>query len=252
LLSSFWSRRRPSKTDLPQPAPSLRDKFPEARDWELNLIRAAQPITMTSSERLWALLQAVSYLEANDIGGDFVECGVWKGGSSFLMAGTLVHLGSASRRIFLFDTFGGMPPPTDKDGDNAGRSAQKILKSEAGEKNSSLVWAVAGKSEVQQNMLRSGYPSDKVMLIQGDVRDTLETQAPRRVALARLDTDWYESTKHELDVLMPRMAPGGVVIIDDYGHWSGSRTAVDEWLAGCGFSPLISRIDYTGRLWIMP
>jgi hypothetical protein len=80
------------------------------------------------------------------------------------------------------------------------------------------------------------------------VEDTLPAEAPEKLAILRLDTDWYSSTKHELETLYPRLAEGGVLIVDDYGHYEGARRAVDEYFAETGQRVLLSRIDYTGRI----
>jgi O-methyltransferase len=80
------------------------------------------------------------------------------------------------------------------------------------------------------------------------VEDTLPDQAPERIALLRLDTDWYASTKHELEQLYPRLAEGGVLIVDDYGHYEGARRAVDEYFRAAGEPVLLNRIDFSGRL----
>jgi hypothetical protein len=93
-----------------------------------------------------------------------------------------------------------------------------------------------------------GYPKEKLHYVQGKVEDTIPGAAPGQIALLRLDTDWYESTHHELIHLYPRLSAGGVLIVDDYGHWQGSRRAVDEWIAQTGARILLNRIDYTGRV----
>ena len=104
-----------------------------------------------------------------------------------------------------------------------------------------------------RELLRStGYPSERVHVVRGAVEETLPGHAPDRLALLRLDTDWYESTRHELQELYPRLATGGVLIVDDYGHWEGARRAVDEYFAGAGPAPLLQRIDYTGRMAVKP
>lgn len=230
---------------------SIRAAIPEASETDIALISQALTISLTGPERLWALLHSVRYLEANEISGDFVECGVWKGGSSFLMAKALQMLGS-DRNLWLFDTFDGMVEPTEKDIALDGSSAKVLMERDKDRKKTSDIWAIAPESEVRDNMARSGYPLKQINFVRGDVKDTLQSETLRSVALARLDTDWYESTKHELAMIMPRMVSGGVVIVDDYGHFSGSRQAVDEWLREAKLHPLLNRIDYTGRVWIMP
>lgn len=225
---------------------------PEISQPQQEALRRASEISMTSIERLWALLKAVEYLESNRISGDIVECGVWRGGSSFLVASELANRRSFKRDLWLFDTFQGMNSPSEHDFRFDLRHAEQILQEELGSRKSSYNWGIASLEICQSNLLKSGYPKDKMHFVQGEVELTLEASAPQKIALARLDTDWYESTKTELDVLMPRMVRGGVVIVDDYGHWLGARKAVDEFLDACSPVPLVNRIDYTGRMWVVP
>src|SRR5207244_6492838 len=126
-----------------------------------------------------------------------------------------------------------------------GSAAAQLARSD---RQTGLVWAYAPIEEVESNLRGTGYPPDKLHFVAGRVEDTLQRYAPDRIALLRLDTDWYESTRHELVHLFPRLTDGGVLIIDDYGHWAGSRKAVDEYFATEGRRPLLSRIDYTGRI----
>jgi len=103
--------------------------------------------------------------------------------------------------------------------------------------------------EVKRNMEATGYPPAQISYIKGKVEDTLPAEAPAQIAVLRLDTDWYESTRHELVHLYPRLSPGGVLIIDDYGYWTGARKAVDEYFRDSLF---LGRIDDTGRIAIKP
>ena len=96
-------------------------------------------------------------------------------------------------------------------------------------------------------MLSTGYDIARTHFVAGDVEQTIPGVVPEQISLLRLDTDWYESTRHELKHLYPRLIRGGVLIIDDYGHWKGARQAVDEYLAETGAKLLLNRIDYTGR-----
>lgn len=208
------------------------------------------PYTMTSPERLSALVDGVRYLTRHEIPGALVECGVWRGGSMMAAALTLQHLGAATRELYLFDTYEGMPPPTEVDRDASGASAASLLHRTPRDQRS--VWAIAGLEDVQANMATTGYPSGYIHYVPGQVESTIPAQAPEQIALLRLDTDWYESTQHELRHLVPRMAPGAVLIIDDYGHWQGARKAVDEYLQETDLRVLLSRIDYTGRIATMP
>ena len=101
-------------------------------------------------------------------------------------------------------------------------------------------------------MQRTGYDPARMHFVKGDVLETVPQEAPERIALLRLDTDWYESTRHELDHLYARLSPGGILIIDDYGHWRGARRAVDEFIEKHRLRLFLNRIDYTGRLAIKP
>lgn len=212
----------------------------------VEIYELAKPFTMTSIERMAALYDAVRYLEANDIAGDFVECGVWRGGSSMNMALTLRACGNETRHLYLFDTYAGMSEPTVDDIDVHGRVAQ--TKFEKLNNNGVNEWCFASLEDVQRNLHSTRYAPERLHFVQGKVEDTLPASAPERIALLRLDTDWYESTRHELVHLYPRLVPGGVLIIDDYGHWQGARRAVDEYFAEHGLKPLLFRIDYTGRM----
>jgi hypothetical protein len=202
---------------------------------------------MTSAERVVSLVRAIEYVVDAGIEGDIVECGVWRGGSAMAAIMTLHRIGAAPRKVHLFDTFEGMVRPTDRDYTPIyGKSAVDILVSENPE--ASLTWAKASLDEVRRNIDSIGYPPDFVSYVRGPVEQTLPDQAPGRIAVLRLDTDWYESTRHELVHLYPRLEPGGLLIIDDYGHWDGARLAVDEFMQELGRPLYLSRIDYTGRV----
>ncbi len=209
-------------------------------------IARVMPFTMTSPERINALVTALEYIVRRGIPGDIVECGVWRGGSMMAAAETLTRLGDERRRLFLFDTFDGMPPPAEEDRNYRGEAASELL--DAADRSSAWVWAVAQLDDVRANMASTGYPDERIVYVQGRVEDTIPAQAPERIALLRLDTDWYESTKHELEHLFPRLSPGGILIIDDYGHWAGARKAVDEYLDEQNMPCFLCRIDYTGRI----
>jgi hypothetical protein len=224
-----------------------REAFPDLTDEECAIIDRIAPYTMTSVERQITLIRAVRYLVAHKIAGCFAECGVWRGGSSMAIALTLAQEGNAEREIYLYDTFEGMPPPKDCDRTADGTLAQSYLDGDP--TKGGHVWAVADIDDVRRNMAATGYRADRVRYVKGPVEQTLPAQAPRGpIALLRLDTDWYDSTKHELTHLFPRVCPGGIVIIDDYGHWQGARQAVDEYFQALGRPFFLHRIDYTGRL----
>lgn len=208
--------------------------------------------TMTSPERLFALYQAVDHVVANRIPGDFAECGVWRGGSAMMMALAASRLGDQDRRIWLYDTFAGMTAPTGRDIQAmSGLPAGAVLA--ANERTGdNPFWGIAPREVVEANLRGTGYPVDRFTLVEGDVLATLPAQAPDKLAILRLDTDWYESTRHELETLYPRLVRGGVLIVDDYGYWEGARAAVDEYFAALQLKPLLARIDFTGRMAIKP
>ncbi len=202
--------------------------------------------TMTSIERQFALFNAVRYLVEHDIPGDIVECGVWRGGSSMLMAEALLSEGSDSRSLYLYDTYAGMSEPTDKDVNLHGTSS--IAKWQRLQKGAINEWDYASREEVEKNLSATGYPESRLHFVEGKVEETIPATMPERIALLRLDTDWHDSTKHTLEHLFPRLSKGGVLVIDDYGHWQGARQAVDEYFKANGICMLLNRIDYTGRI----
>ncbi|WP_253712319.1 TylF/MycF/NovP-related O-methyltransferase [Bradyrhizobium sp. WD16] len=216
------------------------------------ILELSRRFTMTSVERTYALYQSVRYIEAANIPGAIVECGVWRGGSIMVALATLKALGRTERDVYLFDTFEGLPrPDEDKDIDVLGnRAIDGWLPHARGNERSN--WAYASLEDVRANIGLTGYPLDRVHFIKGMVESTLPGNAPGRIALCRLDTDWYASTRHEMIHLYPRLSVGGVLIIDDYGHFRGARQAVDEYLAETRTPLLLNRIDYSGRLAIKP
>lgn len=230
---------------------SLSNHLPvEATDQDRQIINQVRPFTMTSTERIWTLLKAIDYLEANKVPGDFVECGVWRGGSVMAMLLRLQQLESAPRTVWLYDTFQGMTPPTQEDIDAvAGISATQLMRTtEPGDGNN--VWCIAGRDDVERNVKSTNYPQSHLVYVEGDVAQTLPEISPKQISLLRLDTDWYESTKAELDILYPKLAIGGICILDDYGHWQGARKAVDEYFTQLTNPPLLLPVDFSGRIFV--
>lgn len=215
------------------------------------VIRRVRARTMTSPERLYALIQAVRHVSAAAIPGDVVECGVWRGGSMMAAALTFAECADTQRELYLFDTFEGMSAPTALDVSVDGQKASALLCAPRST-DAASPWCYAGLDDVRAGMGSTGYPAERIHYVQGKVEDTIPANAPARIALLRLDTDWYESTRHELEHLYPRLSPGGVLIIDDYGHWTGCRKAVDEYLDAHGIRLMLNRVDYTGRIAVKP
>jgi O-methyltransferase len=209
------------------------------------IIAKCEPFTMTSRARLFALYQAVKYLNANNIPGDFVECGVWRGGSSMAAALSLLEIGDRTRHIYMYDTYEGMSEPTEKDVDFRNTKIKDVWNRVT---RNDKVMCYATLDDVRENMESTGFPSERLHYIKGKVEDTIPGRIPEQIALLRLDTDWYESTKHEMVHLYPLLAPNGVLILDDYGHWQGARQAVDEYFKAHDLAPLLNAIDYSGRI----
>lgn len=210
--------------------------------------------TMTTVERQIAVLDAVSYLVDADVPGALVECGVWRGGSVLGMVLRLQQRGAAPRDVWLYDTFEGMTRPTDVDTSDYHPPALQLW-----EESDGRPYAHAfnedrfSEQQVRDLLVGTGYPNEHQHLVVGPVEETIPDRVPDRIALLRLDTDWYESTRHELEHLYPRVEPGGVVIVDDYGHWKGARRAVDEYLSRADVAaPLLTRTDYACRMWVKP
>ena len=225
----------------------------EVDDWERALHAEVAPFTLASPERVHALTESVRYVIRMGVPGAFVECGVWRGGSVLAMIRALQREGVSDRDIYLYDTFKGMTKPTDLDTSSFDIPAlDRWNESEEGEWSQRL-WPGWFNEElfnpdlVKEVLADTGYPVERLHFIQGVVQETIPGVAPDVIALLRLDTDWYESTRHELDHLYPRLERGGVMIIDDYGHWDGCRRAVDEYFAETNDPILLNRVDYSCR-----
>lgn len=211
--------------------------------------------------KAFALYEAVGYVVENGVPGALVECGVWKGASSALAASALVAAGRTDRDVFLFDPFDATwPDPDPVDGSIDGlTSADKQRDAEASRVLAAAADASSradrvglGLDAVRTTLHGTGYPAERIHLVPGFVEDTLPSRAPDRIALLRLDTDFYRSTLHELEHLYPRLSGGGVLIVDDYPVEHGAKRAVDEYFARLGARPFLHRIGVSGRLLIKP
>lgn len=197
--------------------------------------------SMISRERFVCNINSVKYIEEKNIPGCIVEIGVWKGGSilSMMMANKLYS--NNIREFHLYDTFEGMTPCLDVDKDLNNVSAKELVDTNP------FFRCIGHLSEVQDNIRR--HIDIVPQYHKGDILKN--TFIPKEIAILRLDTDWYESTKHELDTFYDSVVSGGVIIIDDYGHWQGCKKAVDEFLT---LHPNIKlqTIDYTGVFFYKP
>jgi O-methyltransferase len=223
---------------------------PESSFEDLKLITEVKPFTMTSPERIYGLLAAVRYVISNNIPGDIVECGVWKGGSMMAIAKELVALGAIERELYLYDTFAGMTSPTVKDSSGFERKSTQESFDSMKQNDGTCKWCFSSLEETRRNVDSVGYPKQRVHFVKGPVEETIPGVIPAKIALLRLDTDFYESSRHEMVHLFPRLVSGGVLLLDDYGHWEGQRTAVDEYLAQNKIPLLLNRLDYAGRIGI--
>ena len=221
--------------------------------WQRDVVAKVTPFTATDGPAIIGLLDAVDYIEANQILGEIVECGVFRGGSMMAAAlGLLHHTSQPRREIWLYDTFSGMTEPSSKDiRSRDGLKARAVHDKE--EKlpishQSDWYWVRAELEAVRSNISQTAYPDGLLRYVEGRVEDTIPRETPRSIALLRLDTDWYESTRHELQHLVPLMTPGSVLIVDDYHYWEGSKHAVDEYFSTAGLSPLWTRISSSGAV----
>jgi hypothetical protein len=221
---------------------------PDFDDALIALCERVRPYTLTSPERIAALRDTVRHLARAGVPGAFVECGVWRGGSMMVVALTLLEEGATDRHLHLFDTFTHMPFPGEEDVDLFGVKAADVFDQAA----EAEAFSYLSLDEVRAALEATGYPAERMHFVPGMVEDTIPEQAPAQIALCRLDTDWYVSTRHEMEHLFPRIVPGGALIVDDYGHFMGAKQAVDEYFAAHGPEVLLQRIDFTGRLVIVP
>ena len=261
LLAVTHARKKPGqrlariKTNLAREAskfarkllapPGMREAPPaypqDFSPFSKHLCKQVNPYTMTSKERVVNLEYATRHIVEHLIEGDFVECGVGRGGSMMAAAYTLLELGVTDRKLYLYDTYTGMARPTEEDVSFLGKRATD--KYEKKLKNGVSTWNNVPIEEVRENVGRTGYPPDNFELIAGLVQETLPDNAIQKIALLRLDTNLYESTQAELRFLFPKLSGGGVLIVDDYNKWLGQRKAVDEYFKEHGVRMLLTRVD---------
>ena len=210
---------------------------------EYEIIKLGMQYSMASWERLYANINSIKYLVNSQIEGAIVECGVWRGGSMLTMLETLKHYSVINRDIYLYDTFTGMSTPSKEDGIFA---HEKFKELQTGEDKSN--WCCADLNDVKSTINLSEYPNEKLHYVKGKIEDTVPGTIPDEISLLRLDMDWYSPTIHALTYLYPKVQSGGVIILDDYGHWDGCKQAVDRFVEENDVNLLLNRIDYTGRI----
>jgi hypothetical protein len=200
-----------------------------------SLYRRIKPLTMCSYARLLALHRAVIYIEKNDIPGDIVECGVAHGGSAAMMA---LSMSKPLRRVWMFDTFEGLPAPSEADPDH----------------HIGLLYTGAFRAsveEVQSSFQKLGIDG-VATIVSGLFQDTLPLWEPQPIALLHVDGDWYESVSATLNNLYDHVSRGGIIQLDDYGHWAGARRAVDEFMKSRGIAQPLRYVDFSGRQLVKP
>jgi hypothetical protein len=202
--------------------------------------------TLTPLKAMYAIYEAACYVAKAKIPGDFVECGVWKGGSSMIVAHAFLQFNASARRLYLYDTFEGMPEIGSRDADLGTGPFQLAMNITTLLRGGHSGVFYAPLEEVQKNMETTGYPSDRVVLVKGLVENTMPGTIPDQVSLIHLDSDLFQSTYHELTHLFPRLSKGGVLIIDDYGNWKGSREATDRYLKEQGITMFLKRVGDSG------
>lgn len=208
-----------------------------------------RPYTMTTNLEMYNLWAATNWIVDHRISGDFVECGAWRGGSAMVIAAALLAIGDRERRIFIYDTYEGMPDPSENDVAFDGDSPDVRKKIETGESGN---WLEVSREEVHRNVTSTGFPDERLSLVKGKVESTIPDTVPDHIGLLRLDTDFYESTAHEMKHLYPRLSRGGILIVDDYDAWQGARRAVDEYFdSGDAPRPFLNRMD-VGRIAVKP
>jgi O-methyltransferase len=215
-------------------------------------------------ESIASTMRFVEYVIRNNIPGDFVECGVWLGASPYVIAKALLRLGATDRRIYMYDTYEGFPygepidVPYSPDGNYAQllEATKEFRRVGGGDRFSGSTEMKAPIETTRANVEASGYPKDKLIFVKGLVEDTIPgavpATAPEQISILRLDTDHYRSTRHELDHFYPRLSRGGLLIIDDYGYYLGSKQATDEYFAEKKIPACLFRIDEHVRAFIKP
>lgn len=233
-----------SRTVPDNNAQSRRPEFPiDYEEAYIEIIKKTRGYTLTSHEKLYQLIGIVKYLIDNKISGDFVECGVWRGGSILAMIETLKLLKVDHIKIHLFDTFS----VNDMLETTAAIEEDKPFESSG---PVSLEQLSVDLESVKKLMRSTGYPQENIIFHVGRVEDTIPKSSIDSIALLRLDTDWYDSTRLQLESFYHKVENNGVVISDDYGYWEGHKKAVDEFLANNKLKPLLVRNDHACRFFI--
>jgi len=208
------------------------EKRDDGNDWP----PAAE--TMVGRQRLADVRFCVDAVLDDDVPGDFIETGVWRGGVTILMRGMLEAWGDRDRRVWVADSFQGLPAP---DGE--------AFPQDVGHDMSDVPTLAVSADRVRANFDRYGLLDDQVRFLEGWFRDTLPSAPIDQLSILRLDGDMYESTMDALEALYPKLSVGGFVIVDDYGAWEPCRKACTDYRERHGITDEIVAIDWTGVHW---
>jgi len=222
----------------------------ELNSFEKRIIDKAIKISTTTQERQWALIQSIKYIKDNNIKGDMVECGVYKGGNIAIIKSLSKKL-KINKKIFAYDTYDGMSEPSKFDIErNLNKSAKELLKEATKDNLKVNIWCYENLDSVKKNILKIARDTKNIFFVKGDVNKTLRVKKnlPKKISLLRLDTDFYLSTKVSLEILYPRLVKNGVLIIDDYGNWKGCKKAVDDYFKKNKL--WLHHVDYNCRMLI--
>ncbi len=228
----------------------LRSDIPELNDEDAALLSSIQGLSMTSKIAQWEYVRAIRDVEARGIPGDLVECGVWRGGN-LALAGLVRKKLGFNRQIWAYDTYAGMTAPTEFD-EKLAKDVDTVAKFNKLDRADYNDWCYASRDDVTQNFANIVGENAELRIVEGPVQETLldRDNLPEKIAILRLDTDFYDSTKAEMEILYPRLSSGGLLIIDDYGEWAGARKAVDEYFAGQHV--WLQRVTHSVRMMVKP
>lgn len=199
-------------------------------------IRVGAANSLCTRDRLLGLQKLAHEVAQRHHTGDVVECGVYRGGSAVVLGERLLR-STESRAMWLFDVFSGMPEPGPEDPPEAWAETGTLVSSE---------------EIVRKTFLLAKVPLDPVHIVVGRYEETLPGFKPAPVAFLHLDCDWYDSVKLCMDTFYDAVLPGGAIVFDDYGWWSGCRKAVDEFLAERSLDVRLVPIDSTSHYFIKP
>ena len=194
--------------------------------------------TMIGLKRLVNLQYCVQDVLTNDIRGDLIETGVWRGGATIFMRAVLKAYQVTDRKVWVADSFEGLPPP----------NPEKYA-ADRGDLHHTKSHLAVSLEEVRANFSKYGLLDDQVCFLKGWFKDTLPSAPIERIAVMRLDGDMYESTIDSLTNLYPKLSRGGYVIVDDYGYIESCRQAVHDYRRGNGIEDEIKPIDWSGVYW---